>query len=292
MITPVPVGKPGNVPLVFQRVAIVGLGLIGGSLALAIRRTWPDSLVIGVDRKPVVEQAMVMHAIDVGADDLGMTGDADLIVLAAPVLANDRILREELTRFVDRPAVVTDIGSVKLSTMTAAANLPAHLRFVGGHPLAGGSRGGLSHARPDLFRARPWVLCPSEGSDLYRVDEFVAALGATVNLMDATAHDRLVAFLSELPQLTGSALMAVVGDAIGPTGLALSGNGLRDTTRLAESPSDIWKDIAASNAQNLAPALDALIKVLEELRSDLNVGDALRRVFDTAQKWRATLDRS
>jgi prephenate dehydrogenase len=107
--------------------------------------------------------------------------------------------------------------------------------------------------------------------------------------MDAPSHDQLVAFLSDLPQLTASALMAVVGEAAGTEGLALSGRGLRDTTRLAESPVDIWKDIISSNADYIGPALDTLIRALQDLRSDLTRGDVLARVFGAAQQWKARL---
>jgi prephenate dehydrogenase len=107
--------------------------------------------------------------------------------------------------------------------------------------------------------------------------------------MDVAAHDRLLAFLSHLPQLTASALMGVVGDAVGPDGLALSGKGLADTTRLASSPADIWKDIAATNADEIGPALDALINVLRDLRRDLRKGEQLSEVFEKAADWRRTL---
>ena len=111
-------------------------------------------------------------------------------------------------------------------------------------------------------------------------------------MLAVDAHDRLVAFLSHLPQLTASALMQVVGDAVGPEGLALSGRGLADTTRLASSPADIWTDIAATNADEIGQALDALIGVLEELRDDLATGDRLTDVFTAAARWRERLGKS
>ena len=266
--------------------AIIGLGLIGGSLAMAVRRTWPASLVIGVDRKPIVERAMVGHAIDVGADDLGMASEADLVVLAAPVRENERILRTELADYVPRAAIVTDVGGVKRSTHAAAADLPSRLTFVGGHPLAGAARGGIEHATAELFVRRPWILCPPGDGNLHRVDEFVRGLGAAPRVMDPDEHDRLVAFLSHLPQLTASALMAVVGEALGEGGLALAGRGLEDTTRLATSPADIWKDVCASNADRIGAALDALIEALQELRHGLSRGEALDRIFTSAQQWK------
>jgi prephenate dehydrogenase len=118
---------------------------------------------------------------------------------------------------------------------------------------------------------------------------FVRALGAEPRLVGVEAHDRLLAYLSHLPQLTASALMQVVGDAVGHDGLALAGRGLADTTRLAASPADIWRDIAATNGDEIGPALDALIAVLQDLRRDLPDGDQLAEIFATANRWRDTL---
>src|SRR5262249_55226058 len=113
--------------------------------------------------------------------------------------------------------------------------------------------------------------------------------GAHPRVLEAAAHDRLVAFLSHLPQLTASALMQVVGDAVGEGGLELAGRGLVDTTRLASSPAEIWRDIANTNADEIRPALDTLIAVLEELRGDLTSGDRLAEIFEEAGRWRGKL---
>jgi prephenate dehydrogenase len=293
-----PVIQPGELKRrtaetpVFQKVGVVGLGLIGGSIALAAREIWPTSLVIGVDNKDVLETAMRLHAIDVAADDPIVLAEADLVILAAPVQQNIELLGM-LDENVRHPAVITDVGSTKRVMVAAARTLPSRFRFVGGHPLGGAAKGGLEHARPDLFTGRPWLLTPTgegDGGDaVEKLSSFVRALGAEPRLMSVATHDRLLAFLSHLPQLTASALMGVVGEAVGQDGLALSGKGLADTTRLASSPADIWKDIAATNADEIGPALDALIAVLQELRRDLPNGDALTDVFIEAARWRQTL---
>jgi prephenate dehydrogenase len=281
---------PESTPI-YPRVAIVGVGLIGASIASAVRRRWPSSLVIGVDRKHIIERAMVAHIVDVGADDLGMVSDADLVVLAAPITVNARLLEHELPRLMSRQATITDAGSTKRTMAAAARNLPGHLMFVGGHPIAGAAAGGLEHARDDLFEGRPWILCPASNHDVARLSAFVTALGARCVEMSADEHDRLVGFLSHVPQLTASALMHVVGAGAGERGLALAGRGLKDTTRLASSPADVWKDVCATNADNLAAALGDLIHVLEELRDDLTRGEALERIFDSAREWKSRLDR-
>src|SRR5437868_15436717 len=159
MARELPVIKPPQAAPIFQRIGIVGLGLIGGSIAIKARELWPTSLVIAVDSKDVLETAMRLHAIDVAADDLIVLAEADVVILAAPVKQNVALLAE-LDEHVRQPAVVTDTGSTKREIVAAAAGLPPRFTFVGGHPLAGAARGGLEHARPDLFAGRPWLLTP------------------------------------------------------------------------------------------------------------------------------------
>src|SRR5262245_2991217 len=282
--------EPGESP-VFNKIGIVGLGLIGGSIALASRQRWPSALVIGVDCKDTLEVAMRLHAIDVAADDLFVLAEADVVILAAPVRQNILLL-DRLDEAVRQPAVITDTGSTKRAIFDAAKRLPPRFTVVGGHPLGGSAKGGLEHARADLFSGRPWLLTPlgnGAAGAIEKLSAFARALGAEPRMLSVAAHDRLLAYLSHLPQLTASALMQVIGDAVGEDGLTLAGRGLVDTTRLAASPSGIWKDIAATNADELRGALDSLIEVLQALRSDLEVGDQLDRVFTAANSWRYEL---
>lgn len=291
-----PVIQPGRpsgkgAPPIFEKVGILGLGLIGGSIALAARQIWPTSLVIAVDNKDVLETAMRLHAIDVAAEDPIVLAEADLVILAAPVRENIRLL-EQLDENVRQPAIVTDTGSTKRAVAEAARQLPPRFTFVGGHPLGGAARGGLEHARPDLFAGRPWLLAPSSDAAadaIEKLSAFVRALGAAPRLVTPEEHDRLLAFLSHLPQLTASALMQVVGDAVCEDGLALAGRGLVDTTRLAASPADIWRDVAATNADEIGAALDVLIAALQDLRNDLTDGERLSEIFAAARAWRERL---
>jgi prephenate dehydrogenase len=283
----------GQAP-VFEKIAIVGLGLMGGSLALAAREIWPSALVIGVDEKDVLERAMVRHAIDVAADDLVVISEADLVVLAAPVGENISLLGR-LEEFLPGPAIVTDLGSTKRAIVTAARDLPPRFTFVGGHPLAGAARSGLEFARPDLFSGRPWIFTPEgdrAGAAIDRLFAFATGIGASPRLMDPGAHDRLMAFLSHLPQLTASALMRIVGEEAGEDGLSLAGRGLADTTRLASSPARIWRDVCATNADHIADALDQLIKDLQALRADLKEGEAIDRIFESAAAWKSRMART
>ena len=279
-----PVIKAPQATPIFEKIGIVGLGLIGGSIALRARELWPSSLVIAVDEKDVLETAMRLHAIDVAADDLIVLAEADVVILAAPVRQNIALL-SKLDESVRTPAVITDVGSTKREIVAAARSLPPRFTFVGGHPLAGAARGGLEHARPDLFKDRPWLLtAPNEP-----LASFIRSIGSEPRIVNADAHDRLLAYLSHVPQLTASALMEVVGEAVGADGLSLAGRGLADTTRLASSPPDIWRDIVTTNADEIGPALDRLIERLQELRRDLPAGDRLVEIFRNATRWRSQL---
>lgn len=287
---PVIQSRDAGQPPIFEKIAILGLGLIGGSIALAARQVWPSSLVIGVDNKDVLEQAMVRHAIDVAADEPYVIADAGLVILAAPVRQNLQLLAQ-LAEHVEQAAVITDVGSTKRVMVEAARSLPPRFTFVGGHPMGGAARGGFEAARPDLFKGRPWIFTPhsdAAGDALEKLFAFASALGAVPKTMGAAEHDRVLAFLSHLPQLTASALMDAVGSAAGD-GLALAGRGLVDTTRLAASPAGIWEDIAATNADEIRSALDSLIARLTELRDGLDDAERIERLFEAANRWRQKL---
>jgi prephenate dehydrogenase len=292
-----PVIQPGRAATseapIFERIGIIGLGVIGGSIALAARQLWPTSLVIAVDNKDVLETAMRLHAIDVAADDLIVLAEADLVVLSAPVRQNLALL-DELDENVRGAAIVTDTGSTKRSIVGAARRLPPRFTFIGGHPLGGAAASGLDHARPELFKGRPWLFTPTSDQHAEALEKLLAfarALGAVPRIVGVEAHDRLLAYLSHLPQLTASALMQVVGEAVGDDGLSLAGRGLVDTTRLASSPPEIWKDITATNADEIGRALDIFIELLQDLRGELSSGDRLDEVFRTAGRWREKLKR-
>lgn len=284
-------GREAGAPPVFEKIAVVGLGLIGGSIALAARKAWPAGLVIAVDDKEVLERAMVLHAIDVAADDLVVVAEADLVVLAAPVGANLALL-PRLPEYLTKPSVITDTGSTKRAMVEAARALPPSFTFVGGHPLGGAARSGIEFARPNLFAGRPWLFTPCETAPSALVDRlfaFARGLGAEPMTLSPATHDRLLALISHLPQLTASAMMHVIGEGAGEAGLSLAGRGLLDTTRLASSPASVWRDVCASNADELGPALDRLIALLQELRQSLDSPDTIDRIFASANAWRERL---
>jgi prephenate dehydrogenase len=251
-------------------VAVVGRGLIGGSIELALRERQPQLGVVTIDR----------------GDDLAACSNADLVVLSAPVCANIEILGR-LRGILSSRTLITDVGSTKAAICAAAEGL----RFIGGHPVAGAAQGGTANARADLFAGRTWILTTGAASDAdaARLESFVAGLGAQPAWMEPESHDRLFAFVSHLPQLTISALMAVVGGAAGVRELQYAGPGLHDSTRLASSAPDIWADIVSTNRPAVREALDALIGALTELRDD-DSGGALMRTFSRAAEARASLE--
>ena len=274
----------------FNTIAIVGLGLIGGSIALAVRERWPAVRIAGVDRKAVLAHALGSGAVDRVADSAADVFDADLIILAAPVRQNLKLLSEVVR--LPAASVVTDVGSTKRDIVETAAALGCSSSFVGGHPIGGAEQGGFGFARPDLFKHRPWIFTPVNGTPpaaLERLFVFAQSLGARPSTMDAASHDRVMAFLSHLPQLTASALMDVIGGSAGQHALRLAGRGLVDTTRLASSPPETWRDVCATNADAVGEALDVLIARLTELRADLRGGETVERIFTEAARWRAEL---
>jgi prephenate dehydrogenase len=275
----------------FDTIAIVGLGLIGGSVALGVRERWPSTRVIGVDTPAVLAHALGSGAIDRAIGTLGEMGSADLVVLAAPVRENVELLGQ-LARRPQPIPLITDVGGTKREIVAASRALQDGSAFVGGHPLGGAEHGGFGFARPDLFKGRPWIFTPDgagAGPAVGRLFGFAKGLGARPSSLTADAHDHLMAFVSHLPQLTASALMATVGGSASAEGLRLSGRGLIDTTRLASSPASVWRDVCATNSDAIGEALDALIERLRDLRADLTRGESLDKTFDAAARWRAEL---
>ncbi|MGH9175262.1 MAG: prephenate dehydrogenase, partial [Vicinamibacterales bacterium] len=249
-------------------------GLIGTSVALAARRAWP---------------AVAIAQFDCG-DSLEAAADADVIVLATPVDVIIDILTRDARWFGE--ALVLDTGSTKRAILAVARNTGLQ-HFVGGHPMAGAASSGSRDARTDLFDGKPWFLIPADPASLKvsRAEAFVAALGATPVVMsgDGTDHDQVMAAVSHLPQVVASVLMRVVGQTMGQGGLQWAGGGLRDTTRLASSPSSIWESVLATNATELRPLLLELADEIIEVAHGLDDPDTVRRLFDAANHHRGRL---
>ena len=252
------------------RLAIVGVGLIGGSLARAARARGVAGHIVGVD--PAFRDAERILGADIDAwcdpsDEASLEralSAADLIVLAMPV----RVILTELERVLGFGTTVTDCGSTKRAIVQAALQLPGTGRFVPGHPMAGLPEGGVEHASADLFVGRRWILCPESSSPaaFQQVEDFVRQVGATPVNMAADAHDRAVALTSHVPQVLASALGARAAESGAEVA---AGPGFASATRVAGGSPEIWRDIFASNADEVCRALGDIISELERVRSGL-----------------------
>jgi prephenate dehydrogenase len=261
----------------FDEVAIVGLGLIGGSFGLALKKHGLARRRVGFGRLPTVARALAAQAIDEGTDDLGQAvRAADLIILAAPVGAILDSL-PQLKRLARPTALVTDVGSTKAAICACALqSFGDEPLFLGGHPLAGKERAGVANAEATLFERARYVLTPLEESHLQdpRVKAFISlieTMGARWQIMDPARHDRALAFLSHLPQLLSSGLASLIAEQSQEARLPveLAATGFRDVTRLAESPYSMWRDICLTNLENIQQALEALGQKLEFIKQHL-----------------------
>ncbi len=275
-----------------RRVTIVGVGLMGGSLGLAIKRFCPEVDVIGVDQNTaILLRAQERGAIHWGTPDLveGVT-DADLIFLATPIGAILALL-PALAPCIPPGAIVSDLGSTKREICRAAQKyLPQN--FVGGHPMTGSERKGLEAADPFLFENAIYVLTPLRPDDekAQRLADFLRQLGASPLLLSPEHHDRLAAYVSHLPQLLAVALTHLIGEKSARDGFyrELAAGGLRDMTRIASSPYELWHDILFTNQPEIEQALEAMISQLRAMHSALRRG-TLRESFQKAADFRNAL---
>jgi len=258
----------------FKRIAIIGLGLIGGSLCLALRRILPNVILVGVDKQQVIERARdkLNHAFTPDELQKSLRG-VDLVFLATPI----NTIIEYLPRVaagIEQSTLVSDVGSAKAQIVDAARRVMAGRGyFIGGHPMAGKEHAGWQHANTSLFENAAYVLTPGDPVPEKIRKDFIALLrgtGARVVEMSAETHDRLVAEVSHLPQLLAVALMNYVGreDAERELRLQLAAGGFRDMTRIAESPFHVWRDILLTNK-------NAIKKSLSEFREHLAMLEAL-----------------
>ena len=259
----------------FSRVAILGTGLIGGSFGLALRKHFPDISIVGFDREETLQAALARGAVQETANDLAAAvRSADLVYVALPIGATIEALPAIAAAAKDG-ALVTDAGSTKTIICRAAKTFFAGgARFLGGHPMAGRETSGIARADAGLFSGARYALVGSEDDPDPRVQGFaslVRTLGAEPVWCDAETHDWAVGIVSHLPQLLAVALARVVQDETDETGLplSLSGPGLQDMLRLAGSPYGLWRDVAHTNTENIARALDRLEQAVEYLRTQL-----------------------
>lgn len=277
-----------------HKAAIVGLGLIGGSLALAIRRTHPEIELIGIDRdEPTLKLALAQGAIDWGTPQLeeGVAG-ADLIVLATPVSSILEIL-PRLPDIIREDAIVTDTGSTKRMICQAAGRVLPE-RFVGGHPMAGAERQGFLAARAELLEGAVYVLTPTLPSDkcAQRLASFLETIGVRVRFMSPERHDQVVAATSHLPQLLSITLATLLAQQAeeDEAYYELVAGGAWDWLRTAASPYEIWRDVFATNANEIERVLKGVLEELHQWRNRLETG-GLQESFQQARRFQTRLSR-
>jgi len=264
----------------FNRVCIVGPGLIGASFGLALKKQGQAREIVGVARSEETRRgALEIGACDVTTNDLVEAAtDADLVFLAPPV-GQMKAICEQIAPVVAPRAMVTDAGSTKAQIVAQCEPLFKNAHFIGGHPMAGGEKTGPLAARSDLFENATWILTPTPQTDvsaLERVQKLVAGFGAKPLFLDAAAHDELLAVTSHLPHLTAVSLTQVFRLAATENAVVsqLIAGGWRDGTRVAAGSPQMWRDICLANAGAIIGAIDDVTAQLEAVKSLLKTSDS------------------
>src|SRR6204780_3823977 len=280
--------------MAIRQITIVGTGLIGGSLALGLKKRKFAGRIVGCDREATLEKARNRGAID---DGFANPGDAvrgsQVVVLATPVLAIVDLI-ERLGPALPAKILLTDVGSTKTVVATQALKVfgkNAGRRFLAGHPMAGKELSGVDYADADLFQNAVWFLTPLPGQNLENLSDglvgefagWIDLIGARIAVVPPDEHDRLCAWISHLPQMISTALAAALVEEFGEEAplLAAGGRALREMTRISASPYSMWRDVAITNTKNIEDALLKLEQRLAHIRENLSTR-ALAEEFELA----------
>lgn len=271
-----------------HHITIIGVGLLGGSIGLALREIQPQATIAGVGRRESsLAQAREIGAIDIATTDATeVVGDSDLVILCTPVGAFAEYLARIEPHLKDR-AVVTDVGSTKASVVAIANDIIGPARFLGSHPMAGMEKKGPQYATAELYRGALCVLTPTAATPpalLAKVMQFWESLGMTTLEMSPESHDRAVAAVSHVPHLLSSLLMNLPST----NDLPVAATGLRDMTRLAAGDPEMWRDIAMSNREPILTAITQLEENLRVLYDMIDRSDAtgIEQILVTAKRRR------
>lgn len=291
-------------PVHFKQVAIIGVGLIGGSLGMILRRKILADHVVGVGRRVEnLKAAVALGAIDrYVADPQEGVREADLVILATPVDTYERHL-QEWAHCLTPGAIVSDVGSVKGTLVERSeAAMPAGVHFVGAHPIAGKEKTGVAAGSDQLFKGARCILTPTKRTDvtaLEQVKQLWAETGSIVLTMDPYLHDQILGAVSHLPHVVAFALMNALAELRDQQVPSLdlaghSGGGLRDTTRIAASSPEMWRDIFLWNRDNVVSYIDRYGRALEELKHLIKAGDAagIEKCLERAKGEREKLNSS
>lgn len=268
----------------FQKIAILGPGLLGGSIGMAVKKRKLAKKVVAWGRRiEAAKQAVKLKAADEAADTPAeAVQGADLVILCTPVGSMAKLAREFRSKL-QKGCIVTDVGSTKYEVVKHCSHvLSGKGIFIGSHPMAGAEKDGIQAARADLFDGAVCIVTPlprTRTAPLKRLTEFWEALGCRIRTTSPSEHDEIVAFISHLPHLTAAALTNLVGDKK-PEAFNFIGNGFRDMTRIASGPAEMWTEIAMSNHEEIRRCTDRLIEELESIRRNLaNKSDIELRTY-------------
>lgn len=272
----------------FKKIAIVGTGLIGGSLALVIKEKKLAKTVVGFSRrKETIVRALKAGIIDEGSQDLNIIKGADFVILATPV---DVILdlAPQITKIIGPEAIVTDVGSTKEKIVTKLDKI--FKNFIGSHPLAGSEKRGVANAKPEIFQDSLCILTPtkkSKGAIVEKVKKFWELAGARTATLDPGKHDKVLGFVSHLPHVVAFSLMG----SVPKEHLKFAASGLRDSTRIAGSDAEVWSEIFLSNQKNLLKSIEDFEKNILKLKSAIKRKDkkAINLILTQAKKKREVL---
>ena len=262
-----------------RQITIIGTGLIGGSLGLALRKKKFSGRIVGCDRESILEKARNCGAIDTGFSDPGdAVRGSQVVVLATPVLAIVDLI-ERVGPVLPEKALLTDVGSTKTAVVERATQVfgkSVGKKFLAGHPMAGKELCGVEFADPDLFRNAAWFLTPLPEQNLNEgifaeYTGWIDQIGARIAMLPAQEHDRLCAWISHLPQMISTALAGALVEEFGADAplLQTGGRALQEMTRISASPYSMWRDIAISNKKNIEDALWKLEQHLAHIRENL-----------------------
>ena len=282
----------------FNKISIIGVGLIGGSLGLALKEKNPNFKIVGIDKQQIIEKAIARDAIDEGTVNLeeGIK-EADIVIIATPVKTILDLL-PKINPFLKKGCLVTDAGSTKGQIVERANKvLSKDVFFIGGHPMAGSEKCGIEEADSHLFQDRTYILTPTKKSNLIAIEKIfslIKMIDANRLILDPLEHDRIVGAVSHLPQIIAVSLINTIGE------LALRGNntnhfkaigeGFKDMTRIASSPYKIWEDICETNQENILKMIQEFRNYLEVIEDKLkNDPSSLKEEFQKASKLRESI---
>ena len=262
--------------VLFNQVAIIGVGLIGGSMAMAIKNRKLAKKVVGFSRrKSTINRALKLKAIDEGTLDLKRAlKNSDLIILATPAKTIVKFAGP-IVKMAEKNAVITDVGSCKQEIVSTIEKIsPRSIKFVGAHPLAGSEKKGVGFAYPEMFDNSLCIITPTAKTDsksYRRVKELWLRLGANVKTLSPSEHDKILAFISHLPHVLAFSLIHSIPDEL----LKYAPQGLRDMTRIASSDPVIWRDIFTANKKQLIGSIDKFVISLKKFRKLVGSSDGL-----------------